>query len=84
MRKKKIYVVGTEVSTSMAPTIFQYWFNKYNINYAEYGYKEIKEENFDKEIKTIISAGTVIHKANIRAEELVTLSFGTKNLKYPY
>jgi len=35
------------------------------------------------EIKTIINAGTVIHKANILAEELVTLSFGTKNLKYP-
>jgi hypothetical protein len=27
------------------------------------------------------NAGTVIHKAKILAEELVTLSFGTKNLK---
>ena len=44
MKKKKIYVVGTEVSTSMSPPIFKYWFNKHNIDYAEYGYKEIKEE----------------------------------------
>ena len=28
-------------------------------------------------------AGTVIQRAKILAEELVTLSFGTKNLKYP-
>ena len=34
-------------------------------------------------LETIIKAGTVIHNPNIRAEELVTLSFGTKNLKYP-
>ena len=32
-------------------------------------------------MKTIIKAGTVIHNANILAEELVTLSLGTKNLK---
>ena len=36
-----------------------------------------------RDIKTIISAGTVIHNAKILAEELVTLSFGTRNLKYP-
>ena len=54
MSKKKAYVIGTNVSTSMSPTIFQYWFDKYNIDYAEYGYKEIKEENFDKEIKSIL------------------------------
>ena len=28
-------------------------------------------------------AGTVIHNPNILAEELVSLSLGTKNLKYP-
>jgi len=28
-------------------------------------------------------AGTVIHRAKIRAEDVVTLSLGTKNLKYP-
>ena len=30
---------------------------------------------------TIIIAGTVIQSANILAEELATLSLGTKNLK---
>ena len=32
---------------------------------------------------TIMNAGTVIQSANILADELVTLSLGTKNLKYP-
>jgi hypothetical protein len=32
----------------------------------------------------MIIAGTVIHRANILADELVTRSFGTKNLKYPF
>ena len=54
MIKKKAYVIGTNVSTSMSPIIFQYWFDKYDIDFAEYGYKEIKEENFDKEIKNIL------------------------------
>ena len=35
------------------------------------------------EIKIIMIAGTVIQSAKIRAEEVVTLSLGTKNLKYP-
>ena len=53
MNKKKAYVVGNNVRNSLSPTIFEYWFNKYNIN-AEYGYKEINEENFDKKIRTIL------------------------------
>ena len=53
MSKKKAYVVGTNVSTSLSPEIFNYWFKKYKIN-AEYGYIEIKEENFDREIKSIL------------------------------
>jgi len=32
----------------------------------------------------MIIAGTVIQSANILAEELVTRSFGIKNLKYPF
>jgi len=40
----------------------------------------IDAENI-KEIITIINAGTVIQSANILAEELATLSLGTKNLK---
>ena len=53
MNTKKAYVIGTNVSTSMSPTIFRYWLSKYNISSAEYKHKEIKEENFDKEIKSI-------------------------------
>jgi shikimate dehydrogenase len=52
MSKKKAYVVGNNVSTSLSPAIFKYWFNQYHID-ATYGYKEIKEDNFDKEIKSI-------------------------------
>ena len=32
--------------------IFNYWFEKYNID-AEYGIKKLKRENFDKEIELI-------------------------------
>ena len=37
-----------------------------------------------RDIMIIINAGTVIHKPNILAEELESLSFGIKNLKYPF
>ena len=51
------------------------------------GYKDhYKIKSFIKkinEIKIIMIAGTVIQSAKIRAEEVVTLSLGTKNLKYP-
>ena len=50
MSKKKAYVIGTNVSKSLSPTIFNYWLRKYRIE-AEYRYKEVKEANFDKEIK---------------------------------
>ena len=32
MSKRKAYVVGTNVSTSLSPMIFHYWFKKHNIN----------------------------------------------------
>ena len=54
MSVKKAYVIGTNVGTSMSPTIFRYWFDKYKIDHAEYKHKEIKEEKFDKEIKLIL------------------------------
>ena len=53
MSKGRAFVVGSNVSKSLSPTIFNYWFGKYRIN-AEYGYKEIKEESFDKKIKLIL------------------------------
>lgn len=52
MKTKKAYVIGNNVSRSLSPTIFKYWFDKYKID-AEYRFIEIKEENFDKEIKLI-------------------------------
>ena len=53
MTTKKAYVVGTNVSVSLSPTIFQYWFDKYKLD-AEYGYIETKEESFEEEIKLIL------------------------------
>ena len=46
----------------------------------------IEKPHFFKKIIAIATtsiAGKVIHNANILADELVTLSLGTKNLKYP-
>ena len=53
MKRRKAYVIGTKVRTSLSPTIFKYWFKKYNIE-GKYEYKEIKEDNFDNEIKLIL------------------------------
>ena len=54
MNMKKAYVIGTNVSTSLSPAIFEHWFKKYNVD-AEYGFIEIKKENFDGEIKSILA-----------------------------
>ena len=48
------FVVGNSVSTSLSPTIFNYWFKKYKIK-ASYGYIEIKNKNFTKEITEAIN-----------------------------
>ena len=50
---KKLYVVGNKVSKSLSPTIFNYWFKKYNIK-ASYGYLELTEKNFHKKIKEVL------------------------------
>ena len=50
---KKLYVVGNSVSKSLSPTIFNYWFKKYNIK-AKYGYLELTEKNFHKKIKEVL------------------------------
>ena len=57
---KKAYVVGTGVSKSLSPTIFNYWFKKYNI-VGEYGYVEIKDRSKD----VIISGGENISSIEI-------------------
>ena len=53
MSKKKAYVIGNNVKTSLSPTIFQHWFEKYNID-GEYGYVEIEEKDFDQKIKILL------------------------------
>ena len=53
MKKKKAYVVGTSVSKSLSPLIFNYWFKKYNID-GSYDYIEIKEKKFNLKIKKIL------------------------------
>ena len=50
---KKAYVIGKNASKSLSPTIFNYWFNKYNIK-GEYGFKEINEIDFNNAIPTIL------------------------------
>ena len=50
---KKLYVVGNKVSKSLSPTIFNYWFKKYNIK-ASYGYLELTEKNFHNKIKDVL------------------------------
>ena len=53
MSTKKAYVIGTSVNKSLSPLIFNHWFKKYNID-AKYGYKTIKEKNFNKEINNVL------------------------------
>ena len=50
---KKLYVVGNKASKSLSPTIFNYWFRKYNIK-ASYGYLELTEKNFHNKIKDVL------------------------------
>ena len=51
---KKAYVVGTNVSTSLSPTIFEYWFKKYNIRSASYECVEVLESRFDFYIESLL------------------------------
>jgi len=50
---KKAYVLGNYTHLSLSPIIFNYWFKKYNVD-GEYSFIEIKEKNFEKEIKQIL------------------------------
>jgi shikimate dehydrogenase len=51
---KKALVIGSHVSESLSPLIFNYWFKKHNID-ASYNFKEIKPENFENEIEKIFN-----------------------------
>ena len=58
MNKKKAYVIGTNVSQSLSPLIFNYWLEKSG-NKGEYTFKEIKPKNFDQEIDQILKEENV-------------------------
>jgi len=53
MSKKKAYVIGDSVSTSLSPIIFQHWFKKHNID-GEYEYLEIQEKDLHKKIMILL------------------------------
>ena len=50
---KKFYVIGNKTSKSLSPTIFNYWFKKYEIK-AKYDYIELNKKNFNKKILEIL------------------------------
>ena len=52
--KKKAYVIGKEISRSMSPTIFNYWFEKYNID-ATYEVIETNIKNLERDTKQILN-----------------------------
>ena len=79
MNKKKAYVIGTNVSTSLSPAIFEYWFKKYDVD-AEYGFIEIKEENFDGEIKSILAKEDLVGlNVTMPFKERITAYLTSKN-----
>ncbi len=55
---KKFYVIGSSVSKSLSPIIFNYWFNKYNIK-AKYGFIQTDLKNFNQTIKKILKDKSV-------------------------
>jgi len=71
---KKIYVVGNRASKSLSPTIFNYWFKKYNIK-ASYGYLELTENSFHKKIKEILEKKEILGLN-------VTIPFKNKIIKH--
>tara|TARA_B100000575_G_scaffold76083_1_gene59429 strand:+ start:1774 stop:2559 length:786 start_codon:yes stop_codon:yes gene_type:complete len=51
---KKFFVIGNKVSNSLSPTIFNYWFKKYNVD-AYYDHFELNDKNFELEIKKLLT-----------------------------
>lgn len=52
----KAGVIGYPISHSLSPLIHKYWLDKYKIN-GSYELLEIKPENFEKDIKKLVSQG---------------------------
>ena len=51
--KRKALVIGSHVSESLSPLIFNYWFNKYGID-GSYTFREIKSASFESEINKVL------------------------------
>lgn len=58
MASKKAAVIGYPVKHSLSPKLHNYWIGKYNID-AEYGFLEIKPEDFKNTVKNLFSEGYV-------------------------
>ena len=54
MKNNLAAVLGTNVSKSLSPLIFNYWFLKYSIN-GQYKHIEIKKSELNKQIKKILN-----------------------------
>ncbi len=54
MKNNLAMVLGANVNKSLSPIIFNYWFLKYSIG-GRYNYKEIKKNEFNKQIKKILN-----------------------------
>ncbi len=52
MKKNFFYVIGSNVSKSPSPTIFNHWFKKYSIN-ANYKKLNVKENDLKKTIQNL-------------------------------
>ena len=73
-KTKNFFVVGNNVSKSLSPLIFNYWFKKYNIK-AKYSFLEVHEKNFNTTMLEKIN-DTKINGLNI------TIPFKKKILAY--
>ncbi len=71
---KKIYVIGNRASKSLSPTIFNFWFKKYNIK-AKYSFLELNTKNFDKKTHEVLKDNNVIGLN-------ITIPFKNKILKH--
>ncbi len=78
--KKKAYVIGKEISKSMSPTIFNYWFKKYNIA-ATYEIIETDVTNLERDTKKLLNdPKTCGFNVTIPFKEMVSSLIDTSDL----
>ena len=51
---KSFFVIGSQVSKSLSPIIFNHWFKKYNIR-AKYSFIQVAKNNFDRKMVEVLS-----------------------------